>query len=135
VLVRGEPSPAHSTQLAAPLDHPPGPFSVATTGLRRCGRSAQQHASRAQHRNRWDDATGSNLYEHLAGVNDLLLAQATFAAAVKRWPGAKITLRNGARIIPMPDLLLAGALCWCASSGALEARRHAMPHIRLIRDR
>jgi hypothetical protein len=48
---------------------------------------------------RWDDSKGSNLYEHLAGVNDLLLAQATFDAAVKRWPGAKITLRNGARII------------------------------------
>jgi hypothetical protein len=43
---------------------------------------------------RWDDATGSNLYEHLAGVNDLLLARGTFAAAVKRRPGAKITLRN-----------------------------------------
>jgi hypothetical protein len=28
-----------------------------------------------------------------------LLARATFKAAVKRWPGAKITLRNGARII------------------------------------
>jgi hypothetical protein len=38
---------------------------------------------------RWDDATGSNLYEHLAGVNDLLLARATFAAAVKRWPAPK----------------------------------------------
>jgi hypothetical protein len=32
-------------------------------------------------------------------VNDLLLARATFAAAAKRWPGAKLTLRNGARII------------------------------------
>jgi hypothetical protein len=32
-------------------------------------------------------------------VNDLLLARATFAATVKRLPGAKITLRNGARII------------------------------------
>jgi hypothetical protein len=32
-------------------------------------------------------------------VNDLPLARATFAAAVKRWPGAKITLRKGARII------------------------------------
>jgi hypothetical protein len=31
-------------------------------------------------------------------VNDLLLARATFEAAAKRWPGAKITLRNGARI-------------------------------------
>jgi hypothetical protein len=30
---------------------------------------------------RWDDATGSTLYEHLAGVKDLLLARATFAAA------------------------------------------------------
>jgi hypothetical protein len=48
---------------------------------------------------RWDDATGSNLYAHLAGVSDLLLARATFAAAVQRWPSAKITLRNGARII------------------------------------
>jgi hypothetical protein len=27
------------------------------------------------------------------------VARATFAAAVKRWPRAKITLRNGARII------------------------------------
>jgi hypothetical protein len=44
---------------------------------------------------RWDDATGSILYEHLAGVNDLLLARAIFAAAVKRWPGAKHTLCNG----------------------------------------
>jgi hypothetical protein len=48
---------------------------------------------------RWDDATGVHLYEHLAGVNDMLLALETFRAAVKRWPGAKITLRNGARII------------------------------------
>jgi hypothetical protein len=29
---------------------------------------------------RWDDATGSNLYEHRGGVNDLRLASATFAA-------------------------------------------------------
>jgi hypothetical protein len=43
---------------------------------------------------RWDDATGSNLYEHLAGVNDLLLAQATFEAAVKRWPHANTKLRK-----------------------------------------
>jgi hypothetical protein len=32
-------------------------------------------------------------------VNDLRMAQATFAAAAKRWPGAKVTLRNVARII------------------------------------
>jgi hypothetical protein len=48
------------------------------------------HAHSIDH---WDDATGSNLYEHL------VLARATFAAAVKSWPSTKITLRNGARII------------------------------------
>src|SRR5215831_19295057 len=40
-------------------------------------------------------ARGSNLYEHLAGVNDLLLARATFAAAVKRWPGANCAMGQG----------------------------------------
>jgi hypothetical protein len=48
---------------------------------------------------RWDDATGRELHEHLAGVNDYFVARAAFEAAVKRWPGAKITLRSGARII------------------------------------
>jgi hypothetical protein len=43
---------------------------------------------------RWDDATGSNLYEHLAGVNDFLFARACFAAAVEQWPQ-----RNEGRII------------------------------------
>jgi hypothetical protein len=28
----------------------------------------------------WDDATGWNPYEHLAGVNDLRLARATFVS-------------------------------------------------------
>ena len=41
----------------------------------------------------------AHLYEHLAGVNDLLLAVTTFEAAAKQWRGAKITLRNGTRII------------------------------------
>ena len=41
----------------------------------------------------WDDAAGSNLYEHLAGVNDLRLARATCEAAVK---GARAVLNNGA---------------------------------------
>ena len=48
---------------------------------------------------RWDDATGENLIEQIAGVGDYLVALATHRAAVKRWPGAKITLRNRARVI------------------------------------
>jgi hypothetical protein len=67
-----------------------------------------------QHIDRWDDATGSNLYEHLAGVNDLLLARATFAAAVKRRPHSKITLRNGARIMKRPDRRTIERAAWPA---------------------
>ena len=47
---------------------------------------------------RWDDATGENLIERIAAVSDYLVAVETYRAAVKRWPGAKITLRNRARV-------------------------------------
>jgi hypothetical protein len=43
----------------------------------------------------WDDA--DNVVEHLAGVEDFELAVATYLAACRRWPGAAITLRQGAR--------------------------------------
>jgi hypothetical protein len=46
---------------------------------------------------RWDEATG--LIEQIASVNDLLIALEIYRAAVKRWPGAKITLRDRARVI------------------------------------
>jgi hypothetical protein len=46
---------------------------------------------------RWDEATGE--IERIAGVSDLLIALETYRAAVKRWPGAKITLRDRARVI------------------------------------
>jgi hypothetical protein len=48
---------------------------------------------------RWDDATGANLIEQIAAVGDYLVALATYHAAVRRWPAAKITLRNRARVI------------------------------------
>jgi hypothetical protein len=44
---------------------------------------------------RWDEATGENLIEQIAGVNDLVIALETYRAAVRRWPGAKITLLGG----------------------------------------
>jgi len=40
----------------------------------------------------WDDA-GDNIVEHVAGVDDFEAAVATL-----RWPKAKITLRQGARV-------------------------------------
>jgi hypothetical protein len=47
---------------------------------------------------RWDD-TGAAIVEHVAGVEDWEVAEAAYAAAVKRWPGARIMLRQGARVI------------------------------------
>jgi len=48
---------------------------------------------------RWGEATGQNLIERIAGVSDSQVAVETYRAAVNRWPGAKITLRNRARVI------------------------------------
>jgi hypothetical protein len=48
---------------------------------------------------RWDDATGENLVEQIAAVGDYLVAMQTYLAAVRRWPDAKITLRNRTRVL------------------------------------
>jgi hypothetical protein len=61
----------------------------------------------------WDGA-GDNIVEHVAGVDDFETAVATYWAAVRRWPKAKITLRQGApdraqelaRIKRLPDAIL-----------------------------
>jgi hypothetical protein len=37
--------------------------------------------------------------EHVAGVEDYHVALATYRAAVERWPGTPITLRQGTRVI------------------------------------
>ena len=46
----------------------------------------------------WDD-TGDSIIEHVAGVDDFEVAVATYWAAVTRWPLARITLRQGARVV------------------------------------
>jgi hypothetical protein len=46
----------------------------------------------------WDD-TGNSIVEHVAGVDDFEVAEATYRAAVARWPAARITLRQGARVV------------------------------------
>jgi hypothetical protein len=42
----------------------------------------------------WDD-TGDSIVEHVAGIDDFKVAEATYRAAVARWPRARITLRQG----------------------------------------
>jgi len=45
------------------------------------------------------DAAGDSILEHVAGVEDFEVAEATYRAAVARWPAARITLRQGARVL------------------------------------
>jgi hypothetical protein len=45
------------------------------------------------------DADANSIVEHVAGVDDFEVAEATYRAAVARWPAARITLRQGARIV------------------------------------
>jgi hypothetical protein len=46
----------------------------------------------------WDDA-GNEIVEHIAGSEDLDVTQAAYAAAVKRWRKARITLRQGSLVV------------------------------------
>jgi hypothetical protein len=41
----------------------------------------------------------TNIIEHVAGIDDFEVAEATYRAAVARWPRARITLRQGARVL------------------------------------
>jgi hypothetical protein len=52
----------------------------------------------AASRRTWDSAANSIL-EHIAGIDDFEVAEATYQAAVARWPKAIIILRQGARIV------------------------------------
>jgi hypothetical protein len=45
------------------------------------------------------DADANSIVEHVAGEDDFEVAEATYRAAVARWPAARITLRQGARIV------------------------------------
>jgi hypothetical protein len=44
---------------------------------------------------RWE----KDAVHHVAGVEDFLLAHATYRAACRRWPDARITLRRGGQLI------------------------------------
>jgi hypothetical protein len=46
----------------------------------------------------WSD-DGKNILEHLAGLENLIVARAAYRAACERWTHARITLRQGARVV------------------------------------
>jgi hypothetical protein len=46
----------------------------------------------------WID-DGKHIREHLAGMENLIVARAAYRAACERWPNARITLRHGGRVV------------------------------------
>jgi hypothetical protein len=46
----------------------------------------------------WTDDR-KNILEHLAGLENLIVARAAYWAACERWPNARITLRQGSRVV------------------------------------
>jgi hypothetical protein len=70
----------------------------------------------------WDD-TGGSIVEHVAGVDDFEVAEATYRAAVARWPAARITtaarqeikskrLAHQSTQIPSSNYCTRGAMHW-----------------------
>jgi hypothetical protein len=55
--------------------------------------------------------------EHVAGVEDYHVALATYRAAVERWPGTPITLRQGTRVIEDSQRL---RLAWVGIFGVAD---------------
>jgi hypothetical protein len=47
---------------------------------------------------RWTD-DGNSILEYVAAVADLAVARAAYRATCRRWPEAKITLGQGARVV------------------------------------
>jgi hypothetical protein len=63
------------------------------------------------------DAAGDSILEHVAGIEDFEVAEATYRAAVARWPAARITLRQGARVVHDTGCLLTLLALWQPASG------------------
>jgi hypothetical protein len=45
------------------------------------------------------DSAANSILEQIAGIDDFEVAEVTYRAAVARWPRARITLRQGARVV------------------------------------
>ena len=83
----------------------------------------------------WDSAANS-IVEHIAGIDDFEVAEATYRAAVAGWPRARIALRQGIRVVARPTTVFLCALpdqrakwsfnemlfmCWTRETGVIPA--------------
>jgi hypothetical protein len=78
-----------------PAPPQPEPLPLRLRGL---GTMAITRTHLAYHIDLWTDDE-EEVVEHLADVDDLTAALATYHAAIERWPGKAITLRQGRHVI------------------------------------
>jgi hypothetical protein len=90
-----KPSPASKATLPSFSLSPPRRFSHAYNLDEAPGESSHPFAFRIDV---WDSAANS-IVEQIAGIDDFEVAEATYRAAIARWPRARITLRQGARVV------------------------------------
>jgi hypothetical protein len=74
------------------------PIGIVSVGERAGSEMSTLRTHFAYRIDRWD-ITGESVMEHVAGVEDLIVARAAYEAACQRWPGEMITLRQGGRVI------------------------------------
>ena len=88
---------------------PPGPRECSSPGnpwgsplgLERChaaAKTSMKIKSHFKHNVFMLDEVG-DLREHLGGAEDYLLAAELYEVALKRWPNARIQMRQGARVV------------------------------------
>jgi hypothetical protein len=80
--------------------HKPSAWRINSTG---CGRVESDFPIKTKthfslRTDIWDDA-GGNIVEHVVGVDDFEVAEATYRAPVACWPAARIGVRQSTRIV------------------------------------
>src|SRR5262249_483478 len=74
--------------------------AMASNDLRaRCQHRPAADASDNRHLDKFGHPCARGILDHVAGVEDLFLAKATYDAACKRWPGKMIILPHGALVL------------------------------------
>ena len=72
-------------------------------------------------------ANGESIVGHVAGIEDYELVLGTFRAACEPWPGTRITLRQGTRVIE-DSWRLRLATQWLPRADCGHATRRRYPH-------
>jgi hypothetical protein len=75
------------------------PLTMRPSGLASSGYKLHNEPHQIQLPYRSLGSRRQHVMDHVAGVENLMVAIATYEAACRHWPGETITLRQGARVI------------------------------------